>query len=421
MKIPLLHIPPALRYRRFTLLWGGHFISVIGSQMQLWSLYWHIRTLSDQPIAVSGIGLARFIPILTFALVGGVTADLFNRRKVMFVSQTTMALVAAALGLLTWTGTIEIWHIYILTAIQAAAISFDVPARQSLIPNLIDNKEDLPSAFSANSIAVNLGTIIGPGISGLVISSFGQFSVYWINAVSFLAVILALILMGPVPQEVNPVARRAGINLTAIKEGFHFLKRSPIILSSMLLDFFATFFSAANTLMPFVARDILHVGVVEYGWLSAGQSIGAVSVALVISQRSNLRRQGRMLVSGVVIFGVATILFGLSRTFPLTLVALILMGAGDAVSTILRNTIRQLQTPDYLRGRMVSINQIFFQGGPQLGEIESGLVAQAFGIPAAIISGGAGAIIAVIFVARRWPQLGTYNGDEPVLAGEAVK
>jgi MFS family permease len=163
-----------------------------------------------------------------------------------------------------------------------------------------------------------------------------------------------------------------------------------------------------------VARDILHVGAIGYGWLSAAQSVGSVAVALYLAQKLNLRNQGKLLISGVTVFGIATIIFGLSRSFPLTFAALVLIGAGDAISTILRNTIRQLQTPDELRGRMISINQIFFAGGPRLGEVEAGAVAQAFGTPFAIITGGIGCLISVFVIALKWPQLRKYNGDEPM-------
>jgi MFS family permease len=182
----------------------------------------------------------------------------------------------------------------------------------------------------------------------------------------------------------------------------------------MILDFFATFFSAANTLLPFVAQDILKVGVVQYGWLSAGQSIGAVTVGLVLSQRGRIRRQGAVLLGAVVVFGLATVVFGLGISFWVVFLALIAIGGADEVSTILRNTIRQMQTPDNMSGRMTSINQIFFAGGPQLGEIEAGLVAEALGVPFAIFSGGIGCILAVALIALRWPQLRRYNGDEAV-------
>jgi MFS family permease len=253
-------------------------------------------------------------------------------------------------------------------------------------------------------------------LSGLVIAYSGQASVYIINAISFLAVIFALILLGDVPQKMDR-SRTNGVSLEAIREGVHFIVNRPIILSSMILDFVATFFASANTLMPIVARDVLHVGVTGYGWLSAAQSVGAMIAALVVSQLKDLRRQGRLFLGAVLFFGLATVAFGLSTVFAVAWIALALTGAADSVSTIIRNTIRQLQTPDQIRGRMTSVNQIFFQGGPQLGEIEAGAVAQLFGAPVAIISGGIGCILAVLLIARKWPQLRTYNGDEPILAG----
>ncbi|GAP12135.1 arabinose efflux permease [Bellilinea caldifistulae] len=416
---PVFHLPPALHHRKFALLWAGMLISVAGSQMQLWALFWHIRSLSDQPVAVSGVGVARFLPILLLSLFAGLVADRHNRRRVMLTTQSLMMLTALALAGLTAFGVIQLWHIYLLTALQAAAIAFDTPARQALIPNLLP-KADLPSAFSLNSIAMTTGSIVGPALSGVVIAYAGQEFTYLFNAVSYLAVIGALIAMGEVPQQsaarLSPIR---GIDWPAIRQGIRFILNSPIILSSMLLDFLATFFSSANTLLPFIAQDILRVGPVEYGWLAGAQSIGGILAGLALSQRSNLRRQGMILLDAVLVFGAATIVFGLSRWFWLTFLALALIGGADAVSTVLRNTIRQLQTPDALRGRMVSINQIFFMGGPQLGEIEAGLVAQAFGVPTAIITGGIGCILAVGLITWRWPQLRRFNGDEPVLAGAA--
>ena len=411
-----MQIPPALRHRPYALFWFGLLISMAGSMMQVWTLYWHIRLLTDQPVALSGIGVARFLPILAFSLFAGLIADRFNRRKVLFVTQSVMAAVAAALALLTMSGLIQVWHIYLLTAIQAAATSFDLPARQALVPNLVA-RQDLPNAFSMNSIAFNTGAIAGPALSGVTIGLLGLQGVYWINAASFLVLIGMLIVMGDIPQDTAvPIQSRRVIDFAAIGEGIQYIRRSPIILSSMILDFFATFFSAANTLLPFVAKDILHVGVIQYGWLSSGQSIGAVTVGLILSQRARIRRQGAILLSAVVVFGLATVVFGLGISFWVVFFALVVIGGADEVSTILRNTIRQMQTPDHIRGRMVSINQIFFSGGPQLGEVESGLVAQAFGIPAAIISGGLGCILAVLAIAGIWPQLRKYDGAEPAPA-----
>ena len=383
--------------------------------MQLWALLWHVRLLTDQPIALGGIGLARIVPVIVFSLIGGAVADSADRRKILFVTQSVMALVALVLAWLTFVGQTTLWQIYLLTAIQATALAFDLPARQALVPNLVP-VEDLPNAFSMQSIAFQVGSIVGPALSGLVIAYWGQYYTYLINAFTFLAVIGALLLIGPIPQKTRG-SGRIQIKFADIKEGVRFILGQPVILSSMILDFFATFFSSANTLMPIFARDILHVGAVEYGWLSAAQSIGAMAAAAIISQLKEIRHQGRTLLLSVVAFGIATIFFGLARSFVGAMIALAFIGASDSVSAIIRNTIRQLQTPDYLRGRMTSINQIFFLGGPQLGEVEAGLVAQLFGAPAAVITGGIGCILAVGWIARRWPQLRNYNGDEPVKAG----
>jgi MFS family permease len=393
----------------------GLAISVAGSQMQLWALLWHVRLLTDQPIALGGIGLARILPVIVFSLVGGAVADSADRRKILFVTQSVMALEALVLAWLTFTGQITLWQIYLLTAIQATALAFDLPARQALVPNLVP-AEDLPNAFSMQSIAFQVGSIVGPALSGLVIAYWGQYYAYLLNGITYLAVIGALLLIGPIPQQTRG-SGRIHVNLDDIKEGVRFILGQPVILSSMILDFFATFFSSANTLMPIFARDILHVGAVEYGWLSAAQSIGAMTAAAIISQLREIRQQGRTLLLSVVAFGLATIAFGLARSFVGAMIALAFIGASDSVSAIIRNTIRQLQTPDYLRGRMTSINQIFFLGGPQLGEVEAGLVAQLFGAPAAVITGGIGCLLAVGWIARRWPQLTDYNGDEPIKAG----
>jgi MFS family permease len=410
----MIHIPPSLKHRRFFYLWSGQLLSIAGTQMQIWALFWHIRTLTEQPIALGGVGLARILPVIIFSLIGGVIADSFDRRKILFLTQTVAALLALALGLLTQFGEISIWLIYAITALQAITIAFDGPARQALVPNLVPAR-DLPNAFSMTSIAWQTGAIIGPALTGFVIAFGGQEAVYYINAISYLAVIVALILIGPVVQ--TKTDRIAGVSWKSIKEGIHFIVSKPIIISTMLLDFVATFFASANTLMPIIARDILHVGVVEYGWLSAAQSVGAVIAALVVSQLPEIRRQGQIFLGSVVVFGVATVLFGATTSLVIAWFALAVTGAADSVSTIIRNTIRQLQTPDHIRGRMTSVNQIFFQGGPQLGEVEAGVVAQLFGAPLAIISGGIGCIVGMWLIIRRWPLLLTYNGDEHLPAG----
>jgi MFS family permease len=411
----VIRVPPALRHRQFALIWVGLIISMVGSQMQQWALFWHISRLSLDPIAVSVVGGVRFVAVLAFSMVGGLVADRHDRRTILFLTQSISLIVALLLGMLTLLGLIRLWHIYLLTAIQAATMAFDLPARQSLVPNLVP-REDLPNAFSLQSIAFNTGAIAGPALSGVAIAYWGQESAYFLNAVSFLAVLAALFLMGGVPQ--HQTSARSGVRaaIEDIRHGIRFIRGQPLILSSMILDFFATFFASANTLLPYFAQYVLHVGEVAYGWLAAASSVGAVVVGLVISQFRHLQRQGQLLLGSVFIFGLAAILFGASRLYALVFGALVLMGAADSVSTIIRNTIRNLQTPDSLRGRMTGINQIFFMGGPQLGEVEAGAIAQGLGVPFAIISGGVGTILIVMVIAAHWPALWRYNGDEPGLA-----
>ena len=406
-----LQIPAAMHHKKYFYYWSGSMISVVGTRMQLTALFWHINTITEEPIALGMVGAARILPVIVFSLLGGVVADTVNRRRLLFITQSAMALLALGLSFLAFSGHIQLWHIYALTALNAVAVSFDSPARQSLVPNLVPRK-DLPNAFSMNSIAHRTGSILGPAIGGWVIGFVGLPYTYLFNGISYLAVIVALILMGEVVQESERRSGRMEISSKTIRDGLRFTFGQPIILSSMILDFVATFFASLDTLMPIFAKEILKVGSVAYGWLMSAQAIGAMLVAAILSQLKEIRRQGPILLISVVFFGAATVLFGLSRSFGLSMLALMVVGASDAVSAIIRNTIRQLQTPDEMRGRMTSINQIFFRGGPQLGEVEAGVVGQFFGVPTVAITGGIACVLGVGIIARIWPQLARYNGDE---------
>jgi MFS family permease len=413
-----MRFPPALRHRRYRLLWIGLIVSVTGTRMQAATVLWHIHEINAAPMALGGIGLAHILPILAFSLVAGVAADALNRRSLLFLTQTALALLAALLGWLTLSGAVNLWLIYAITALSAGVSAFDMPARQALVPNLVE-REDLTNAFSLNSIAHQIGSVAGPALGGVIIAQTGVGYVYWINAISYGAVIVALIMMGRVAQEGEIKAPRLaevrreplGSFLRSAGEGVRFTLGHPVIFPTMLLDFLATFFSSATALLPIFARDLLRVGAVGYGWLVAGPSIGAVLVAAALAFSGPIRRQGKVLLACIAAFGLATIVFGLSRSFWLTLLALILVGGSDGLSTIIRNTIRQLLTPDRLRGRMTSVNQMFFMGGPQLGEVEAGLVAQAFGAPFSVVTGGVGCLVALAWVSARNPQLRQYDGE----------
>jgi MFS family permease len=299
------------------------------------------------------------------------------------------------------------WPIYSLAAIGAAAGAFDSPARQALLPTLVP-RDHLPNAISLNAIMVQVASVAGPAVGGIVIATLGVQWVYAINAFTFICVIVALLMMRDLP------ARNAGeasdISVRAVREGLGFVFSSPIIRSTMLLDFFATFFSSATALLPIFAQDVLRVGARGYGWLYAAPSIGAVltSVAMV-RWIEKIERRGVVLIWAVCAYGLATILFGLSQSFLLTFLCLAATGAADTVSMVLRNVIRQLGTPDHLRGRMTGINMVFFQGGPQLGELEAGAVAQWVGPRASVVTGGVGCLVATAWIAARTPALRHYR------------
>lgn len=403
--IPLV----ALRYRDFRLLWLGQLISQAGSQMQHAALNWHIYLLTGSPVALGAIGAIRFLPIVIFSLIGGAAADTLDRRRVMIVTQSALASIAAVLGLMTLSGRDSLALLYALMALAATAFAFDNPARQSLIPKLV-SKEHLPNALSLNTVIFQLAQIIGPTLAGIVIyaSPHGVALVYIINALSFLAVIMALLLMRTSGQ----VEEAQAMNLSALLEGLRFVRRTPIIWSTMLLDFIATFFASSTYLLPIFAKDILRVGAQGYGLLAAAPAVGALVAGVAMSLLGRIRQQGPILLLSVTVYGLAIILFGLSPWFVTSFLFLALSGAADTVSTVIRGTIRQLATPDRLRGRMTAVNMVFFMGGPQLGELEAGLAAALVGTQPSVVLGGLGCLVAVALVAARVPRLRVYQGDE---------
>lgn len=374
--------------------------------MQSAAILWHVYAVTHSAMALGVVGLVRVVPIVGFSLISGVVADSFDRRKLMLLAQSGMAICATLLGFLAVHGIKTPWPIYLLAALTSAFSAFDLPARQSLVPSLVP-KEDLPNAFSLNATTFQAASIAGPAATGFVIAHLGLHWTYWLNAISYLAIIGALFAMKPKPVTNN--GAKANVSIAAAIEGLKFVRSAPLIISSMLLDFFATFFSSANALLPIYARDILHIGATGYGWLYAAAAVGALITGVLMSLLPAINHQGRTLIVSVGLYGLATVAFGLSRVFWIAFAALALTGAADTVSMIIRNVIRQLHTPDHLRGRMVSVNMIFFMGGPQLGEMEAGAVAAWLGAPFSVISGGIGCVLSVLWVAWQWPQLWKYK------------
>jgi MFS family permease len=406
----------ALRYRNFRLIWFGLFVSFTGSMMQNAALLWHVSLLVSperKGLALGLVGLAKVVPIVVFSLISGVVADAWNRRTLMLFTQISATLVAAVLAVLTFRGLSVVWPIYVLAALSAAVGAFDLPARQALYPMLVP-REHLANAITLNTIMFQTASVVGPSLGGLLIAAAGVGWVYAANAISFFFVIISLVMMRDVPaRQPSEDGSRDDVSLHAALEGLRFVFRSPLIRSTMLLDFFATFFSSATALLPIFAQDILQVGAAGYGWLYAAPAAGAlVASATMVPLSSRIERRGPTLLCAVAGYGVATVTFGLSRSFWLTFACLAVVGATDIVSTIIRNVVRQLETPDRLRGRMTGVNMVFFMGGPQLGEFEAGAVASWLGATFSVVSGGIGCLIATGCVAATTPALRHYRRDE---------
>ena len=425
--------PPykVLRHRDFRYLWLSQLVSLTGSQMQTVALHWHVYVLTRSALALGALGLTRVVPIILFSLWGGVTADRHDRRRVMFLAQATMLAGAMGLAALTFTGHESLAALYAANAVLAAATAFDNPARQALIPRLVPIAE-LPSALSLNLTMFHAAFIGGPALAGLIIAGVGLPGaglaalagsgapagtfrlafIYALNALSFLGVLHALLLMRT-SGRVSAARATHESPLLALREGLRFVLRTPIMVWSTGLDFFATFFAGSLSLLPIFADQVLHAGPAGYGWLVAAPALGALAGSLYTSLRHLPARQGRLLLGSVAFYGVATVVYGVSRSFWLTFAALALSGLADLVSTVIRQTLRQMLTPDALRGRMTSVNMIFFMGGPQLGEMEAGIVASLFasaalGATVSVVSGGLGTVLLAAVVATAAPVVRDY-------------
>ena len=377
------------------------------------------------------MGLTRVVPIVAFSLWGGVIADRSDRRRIMIFTQLGMTAVALALAGLTFAHRETLWLLYALNFLGGAAGAFDGPARNSLLPRLVPAGE-LPGALSLNFSVFQAAVIGGPAIAGLIlaghagglpmstrlpaagmpVNTSALALIYLLNAVSFLAVIFALVTMRTsgapekASQEAHPWAD--------LKEGLRFVFTTPLMVWTMGLDFLATFFSGSMSLLPIFADQVLGVGAKGYGILVAAPAVGALAGSIFVSIRPLPSRQGPIFLASVAAYGAATVVFGLSHSFVLTMAALAFVGLADAISTVIRQTLRQLITPDRLRGRMTSVNAIFFTGGPQLGEMEAGLVASLFastavGVTVAVVSGGIATLLVVSAVALLAPSVRRYD------------
>lgn len=395
-----------LRHHDFRLLWLADTISMLGTQMQRVAIGWHVYQLTGDPLQLGLLGLVRFLPVVIFGLAGGVVADQHDRRRTLFASQAVLLLTSATLAATTWTGGVSMPLIYGITFFSSAVNAVAGPSRQALIPALVPRQE-LAGAVTLNILAMQTAAVTGPALGGIIIGLGGLGLTYTLDALSFVAVMIALLLIRARP-EVLP------LNVTGVAaavEGLRFLRGTPILLAVMGLDFVATFFGASTTLLPIFAEQVFGMGAEGYGLLVSAPAAGAVAGSLVMSALPMPRRAGLGIVVAVTAYGACLMGFGLSSTVWLSLLLLAGSGAADTVSMALRATIRNLVTPDHFRGRIAAAHSTFAMGGPQLGEFEAGLVAAALGAQLSVASGGAATIIACLLTVRLVPAIIRYRTD----------
>ena len=376
-----------LRHRNFRLLWFGQLVSTIGTQMQQVAIAWHLFILTDSTFQVGLVAFFGIAPFLVLSFVGGTLADRFERRRILVVTQTMTMLISFVLVGTTVAGVVSPLVIYAVAFATGLTRSFDGPARQALIPNLVP-REELANALTLNTMLRQLATIVGPGLGGVVLALAGVAVTYALNSVSFLAIIGALLLMDQMPVPPRPRSN----TWQQVLGGLRFVRGEPVVLSILTLDWLVNLLGSMRVLMPVFARDILEVGPEGLGLLYAAPAAGAVAGALFLSAVGmRWRHPGVILVMSAV-FGLFIIGFGLSTYFPLSLLMLFGTGVADVIGEVMRSTLVQLRTPDELRGRVTALTIIFTNGGPQLGQLQGGAIASAIGPMEAALFGGCGVL-----------------------------
>ena len=388
-------------YRRY---FAGNILGIIAHQMLTLAVGWEIYERTGSKLKLGYIGLAQYLPILLFTLPAGQIADRFNRKKIMFMTLSMTAIAALAMLWVSATkGSINV--IYACLFLNGLSRAFQAPARSALVPQIVP-REIFPNAVAWGSNSFELATITGPALGGAMIAYFGRPT--WVYLVTAICSLTYLILLTGV-QVNTPQDHREPIRLEGLIAGLQFVWRSKVMVASITLDLFAVLLGGAVTLLPIYAKDILQVGPTGLGWMRAAPSIGAVVMAFIIAHRPPMQRAGWTLLVSVVGFGLATIMFGLSRSFGLSMAMLVLVGATDSISVIIRHTLVQMLTPDEMRGRVSAINSLFIGTSNELGGYESGLVAEYFGTEFSVVSGGIGTLIVVLIVSLVWPQLRRYG------------
>jgi MFS family permease len=396
----------ALYFRDFRLFWTGLFISNVGSWMQMTAISWMLYDMTHSPLQLGVNGLFRALPSIVLGIFGGAMADRYDRKRLMLATQITSMLLAFALGVLDQTGRIEVWHIYAITAASAVVNTLDGPARQALYPSLVPSSA-LPNAIALNSILWKGTALIGPSLAGIAISTVGTDGAFYANGASFLAVVIALLLMKTRAVRV----RTTGDFLQELKEGLVYVRSQNIILAVMVMEAFSSVFGLDPAMLTIFARDVLQVGASGLGFLQSARGAGAVIGSGVMIAMAQARSQGKILFLSAIGYGACFALFGLSLSFPVSLLLLLLMGATDTIWAAARNIILQVHTPDNLRGRVMGVFYLSNRGLHPLGQTETGLVVPLIGAREATVLGGLLVAGVTVLTAARVPSVARFRWE----------
>ena len=399
------------RGRDFSLFVVSRFVANCAMQIQSVAIGWQIYDMERTPLALGLVGLCQFVPMFLCTLPAGDMADRFDQRRVYALAAGLQAACSALFLGLTLSGTHAASAFYAVLILFGAARGFAGPSGQSLLPFLVE-QEKLPRAISINSSAFTAAVIAGPALGGFLYA-LGPPSVYALCIAGFgLAAVMVSRLGGRVFVPESSLAS----GRERVAEGVRFVRARPVMLGAISLDLFAVLLGGATALLPVFARDILHAGPIGLGFLRSAPAAGAFVVAFTLTHYQLARRVGRTMFAAVAIFGIATIVFGLSTWFPLSLLALFAMGASDMISVNIRSSLIQLATPDAMRGRVSSVNMLFVGASNELGEFESGLTAALLGTVPAVVVGGLGTLLVVGIWAKLFPPLRTVDRFTDVAA-----
>jgi len=388
-----------LRHRDLALFLGGRFLSAMAVQIQNVAVGWLVYDVTRDPLALGLVGLATFLPAAGLALFTGHVADRYDRRRIMVTCYVLTTLTALGLLACAITRTTDVRIIYLLVLVFGATRAFANPAGQALLPNLVP-REELGAAITWGSAFWQTATIIGPAVGGLLYV-FGDIVVFAAAAIFFAAAAVLFASIGHRAQ----ASVRGGRDWATLLAGFAFIRSRPVILGAISLDLFAVLLGGATALLPIFARDILAVGPTGLGVLRSMPAAGALTMAAWLAWRPLGSSVGRRMFQAVAVFGLATIAFGLSKSFLLSLACLYLLGAADMVSVVIRQTLVQAETPDGMRGRVSAVNAVFIGASNELGEFESGTVAALIGTVPCVVIGGAGTLLVAALWSRWFPAL----------------